>query len=83
MPAPEKKELTEADILSRIEDKLDDLITLLIIQGKEKEEQIKIMVGREYSNSQIADLLGIPKGTVDGIRAGFAKSKDRQVLPKV
>ncbi len=82
MSTSEKKEASEAEILSRIEDKLDDLITLLIIQGKEKEEQIKIMVAREYSNSQIADLLGMPKGTVDGIRAGFAKGKERPTFPK-
>ena len=82
MAASGKNVRNELEILTRIEDKLDDLITLLIIQGKDKEEQIKIMVAREYSNSQIAELLGIPKGTVDGIRAGFAKGKERSALPK-
>jgi len=53
--------------------KLDKLISLFAVQGKEKEEQIKIMVSYGHSNSQISKLLGIPKGTVDSIRAKFKK----------
>ncbi|GAH41903.1 unnamed protein product, partial [marine sediment metagenome] len=56
-----------------ISSKLGDLISIFAVQGKEKEEQIKIMVNNEYSNSKISKLLGIPKGTVDSIRASFKK----------
>ena len=70
-----KKALSEIELLGEINVKLDDLITLFIVQGKEKEEQINIMVDREYSNSQIGSLLGIPKGTVDGIRAKQKKGR--------
>lgn len=65
----------EIEVLKEISRKLDDLVTLFSVQGKEKEEQIRIMVSNGYSNSQIAKLLGLPKGTVDSIRAKFQKKK--------
>lgn len=64
---------TEISVLLEISKKLDDLITLFAVQGKEKDDQIKIMVSKGYSNSQISVLLGIPKGTVDSIRAKQSK----------
>ncbi len=64
---------SELDLLGEISGKLDDLIAITIVQGKEKEEQIKILVERGYSNSAIGELLGIPKGTIDGIRAKAKK----------
>ncbi len=70
-----KKNKTELDLLEEISRKLDQLISLNLIQGKEKEEQISILVKRGYSNSNIANLLGIPKGTVGGIRAKQKKKK--------
>ena len=73
----EKKVLSEIELLREVNVKLDDLITLFIAQGKEKEEQIKIMVDRQYSNSRIASLLGLPKGTVDGIRAKQKKEQTK------
>ncbi len=66
---------TELELLSEISAKLDQLISLSLIQGKEKEEQISILVERGYSNSNIASLLSIPKGTVDFIRAKQKKKK--------
>ena len=64
---------TELTVLLEISKKLDDLITLFAVQGKERDDQIKIMVSKGYSNSQISVLLGIPKGTVDSIRAKQSK----------
>lgn len=64
---------TKIELLKEICIKLDDLISLFAVQGKEKEEQIKIMVNNGYSNSKISKLIGIPKGTVDSIRANFKK----------
>ena len=69
------KKLTEIEVLMDISKKLDYLITLFSVQGKEKEEQIKIMVSYGFSNSQISKLLGIPKGTVDVLRAKQRKQK--------
>ena len=66
---------SEIEVLLDISKKLDDLVTLFSVQGKEKEEQITIMVSKGYSNSQISKLLGIPKGTVDSIRAKQSKPK--------
>jgi len=65
---------TEVKLLIEISSKLDDLISLFSVQDKEKEEQIKIMVSYGHSNSKISKLLGIPKGTVDFIRAKFKKN---------
>ena len=67
------KTSSEIELLKEISSKLDDLIAIFVVQGKEKEEQIKIMVNNGYSNSKISKLLVIPKGTVDSIRASFKK----------
>ena len=70
-----KNQKNEIDLLIEISEKLDNLISLLLVQGKEKEEQIQILVNRAFSNSRISQLLGIPKGTVDTIRAKQSKKK--------
>ena len=70
-----KSEKTEVELLQEINEKLDDLVASFLIQGKEKEDQIRILVNRKFSNSKIANFLGIPKGTVDGIRAKKKKTK--------
>ena len=64
---------TELDVLKDISGKLDDLIALVGVQGKDKEEQIMILVEKGYTNSEMAELLGIPKGTIDTIRANAKK----------
>jgi hypothetical protein len=66
---------TELDLLKEISEKLDQLISLNLIQGKEKEDQIRVLVERGISNSNIANILSIPKGTVDVIRAKQKKEK--------
>lgn len=66
---------TEIELLYEISEKLDDLIATFLIQGKERESQINILVNRGYSNSNISIMIGIPKGTVDTIRAKMKKKK--------
>ena len=68
-----KDQTSEIQLLQEISKKLDDLITLFAVQGKEKKDQIKLMAEKGYSNSEMGKLLGIPKGTVDSIRADFKK----------
>lgn len=63
------KHVNQIDYLADINDKLDTIVALLKINGKERDDQIKILVNMEFSNSQISKLLDIPKGTVDTIRA--------------
>lgn len=58
---------------NEILNRLDIIIALLVTQGKEKEEQIKILVNKGFSNGDISQILGIPKGTVDSIRSKFKK----------
>lgn len=65
--------MSETKILSEISDKLDMLIAVTATQGKERDEQIKILVSLRYSNSKISMLTGIPKGTVDFVRANLSK----------
>jgi hypothetical protein len=67
--ALKNKTKSELDLLIEIDDKLNTLIAVIAIQGKERDEQIKILASSGLSNSYISSLLGIPKGTVDFIRA--------------
>lgn len=67
--ATKTKENSEIELLTEISIKLDYVIALLASQGKERDDQIKILVAQGFSNSIVAKLLGIPKGTVDMIRA--------------
>lgn len=71
----ETKLKSDNELLQEISSKLSELIALNGINGKEKNEQIKYLVNFGFSNSEIARLIGIPKGTVDGIRAGLKKKK--------
>jgi len=60
---------TEKALLLEISKKLDRLIGILAIQGKDRDDKIKILVSLGFSNSEISRLIGVPKGTVDSIRA--------------
>jgi hypothetical protein len=63
------KSKSDVDLLSEINDKLEVLISVIASQGKERDDQIKILASGGLSNSRISSILGIPKGTVDFIRA--------------
>ncbi len=63
------KEKSEIDLLESINSKLDDLIAIMMIQGKEKEDQVRILVDNGFTSRNIGLILGIPKRTVEGIRA--------------
>jgi hypothetical protein len=69
-----KKEKTEKDLLVEISKKLDSLIGIMATQGKDRDEKINILASLGFSNSEISKLIGVPKGTVDSVRA---KSKKR------
>lgn len=71
----EKNIRSERELLEEISKKLSELIAINGISGKEKDEQIKYLVNFGFSNAEIAKIIGIPKGTVDSIRAGFNKKK--------
>lgn len=63
------KAKSELELLGEINDKLNTLIALFSTHGKERDDQIKILASCGLSNSYISTLMGIPKGTVDFIRA--------------
>jgi Holliday junction resolvasome RuvABC DNA-binding subunit len=69
------KEKTEKQILMEISKKLDNLIGVIAIQGKSRDEQIKVLVSLGFSNAEISKITGVPKGTVDTIRAKIKKGK--------
>jgi ribosomal protein S11 len=52
----------------KISEKLDIIIGLLAIQGKTKEEQIKILSSLKFKSKTIEKITGIPAGTVRRIR---------------
>ena len=62
-------------LLKEIGKKLDTLIALTAIQGKSRDEQINILGSFELTNAEIGKMLGIPKGTIDGIRAKQKKKR--------
>jgi hypothetical protein len=64
---------SDNELLQEISAKLSELIGIMGIAGKDKKEQIKYLVGYGFSNNDIGRLLGIPKGTIDTIRAKFKK----------
>jgi hypothetical protein len=68
---------SDSEIIREINDKLSHLIGLLGIQGKERADQVAFLVGLNFTNAEISRITGIPKGTVDRIRAGRkAKTKE-------
>jgi hypothetical protein len=51
-----KQDKTEKQILEEINEKLDKLIALNAIQGKNKQEQIKILSSLGFTNVEISRL---------------------------
>jgi hypothetical protein len=66
---------TEIELLQEISSKLSELTALIGISNKDRDDQIRYLVNFGFSNSDISRIIGIPKGTVDSIRAGFKKKK--------
>jgi hypothetical protein len=62
-------------LLKEISKKLDTLIALMASQGKSRDEQIHILSSLGFTNVEISQLIGVPKGTIDGIRAKKKKKK--------
>ncbi|MBU0529149.1 hypothetical protein KKF86_05255 [bacterium] len=56
-------------VLQEINHKLNIIIGLISIQNKERDDQIMTLVGQGFSNKETGEILGIPKGTIDRIRA--------------
>ena len=56
-------------------EKLDKIIGLLAIQGKEKNDQIKVLDSLGFTSKFISALTGIPEGTVGRIRSTKLKKK--------
>ncbi len=52
------------ELLREISQKLDKLIAISAIQGKEEEKQIKILKSLKFTYNEISNLIGIPIGTL-------------------
>lgn len=63
----------DTEILKEISNKLDILIAVNAIQNKERDDQIRVLVNLGYTNKNISEFTGIPKGTVDMVRANLKK----------
>jgi hypothetical protein len=55
----EKKEKTERDLLSEVSEKLDKVIALLAINGKEQDEQIAILRSFGHDWTFIGTIIGL------------------------
>ena len=53
------KEKSEKELLEEISKKLDKLIGILAIQGKDKDEQIKILKKLKFTSEETGNLLGL------------------------
>jgi hypothetical protein len=73
-----KKDLSEKQPLEQVVEGLDKVMLAIALQGRPKEEQIKYLASFDYSNSEMANILAIPKGTIDGIRANLSKGARRK-----
>ena len=62
-------EMTEKDLLAEISRKLDRLIGIIAIQGKDVSTQIKILTDLGLPSTEIGPLLGIRPGSVRARRA--------------
>lgn len=71
----DKIQKSDNELLQEISNKLSELIALNGISRMERDDQIKYLANFGFSNSEIARLTGHPKGTIDMIRAKFAKKK--------
>ena len=56
-------------------ERLDKIIGLLAIQGREKEEQVHILYALGFNSKQISSMMGIPDGTIRKIKAKRAKKR--------
>ena len=73
-----KKDLSEKQLLEQVVERLDKVTLAIALQGRQKEEQIKYLTSLGYSNSEMANILATPKGTIDSIRANLSKGIRRK-----
>lgn len=72
-----KNNKSDNELLQEISAKLSDIFGIMSIAGKDRQEQVKHLVSLGFTNADIARITGMPKGTVDGIRA-TAQSKGKK-----
>ena len=58
-----------------IVEKLDIIIGLLATQGKEKDEQIRILTSLDFTTKKISKLTGIPERSIRRIKSTKLKKK--------
>lgn len=56
--------MTEIQLLQEISSKLDKLIAVFSIQGKEESKQIEILISQGLTYKHASEILGIPEGTI-------------------
>lgn len=59
-----KIEKSERELLEEINRKLEDLVSLIAIQGKDTDTQIKILIKRKYKPREIASFIGLTPNAV-------------------
>jgi len=68
-----QKNKNEIELLSEISQKFDKLIAIMASRDLDRDDKIKMLASSGFSNAEISIYTGIPKGTVDVVRAKFSK----------
>lgn len=64
MVKKKNKTRTTEELLEEISKKLDKLTGILAINGKDEDQQIKILTDLDFTSAEVGSLLGLPAGTV-------------------
>lgn len=65
--------------LMQINENLKKLTDFFVSKDLDEDSKLKFFVNKGYSNSEIAELFGVPKGTIDSRRAKLKKNKSKGV----
>lgn len=55
---------TTEELLEEISKKLDKLTGILAIEGKDEDQQIKILTDLGFTSAEVGSLMGLPSGTI-------------------
>ena len=64
---------SEIQLLHEINENLRKLLATTVIQGKTNAERVALLAKQGFTNDEISDITGIPRGTVSVARAKLKK----------
>jgi len=73
---------SELDLLQEISQKLDQVIGLLAIQGKDRNAQLATLYALGYDSGQIAAIVGMSPGNVRRWKSQSTRRRSRRSPPQ-